>query len=76
MLGWFELILWQVAAETAEDFRALLGPRAAWQNATVNQTHSAVAIIFVAPVSAEAPTVYPISQLTAASAAHSQMQQS
>lgn len=74
--GWFELILLQFAAEIAEDFRALLGLRAAWENATVNQIHSAVAIIFVALVSAEASPVYPISQLTAASAAHSQMQQS
>lgn len=76
MHGWFELILLEVAAEIAEGFRALLGQRAEWQNATVNQIHSAVAIIFVALVSAGASAVYPISQLTAASAAHSQMQES
>lgn len=75
MHGWFELILLQVAAEIAEDFRALLGLGAEWQKARFNQLHNAVAIIFVVLVSAEASTVYHISQLTAASAAHCQMQQ-
>lgn len=66
----------QVAAEIAEDFRALLGLGAKWQKARVNHIHAAVASTFVALVSAEASAVYPISQLTAAPAAHSQMQQS
>lgn len=70
--GWFELILSQVTEEIAEDLTALAGLGAEQQKVRVDQLHNAVAIIFVALVSPELPTVYPISYLTAASASHSQ----
>lgn len=63
MHGWFELLLSQVVAEIAEDLTALAGPGAEQKNVRVNQLHNAFAIIFVALVSPEPPTVSPVSGL-------------